>query len=315
MINGLEERILLIFSHTFQFSYPLTKEEIILRFIGNMNGISETELNNSLLKLLANGKLFFTNGFYHLDKNGDSVKTRINRIKYSKEKWQEVDSFVSKVKLMPSVLGILVTGSLALDNVTKNDDIDFFIITENNRLWITRLIISIFALFNGKKRSWHGRFQNTWCLNMWLERSQIELPDRLRNIYGSFEVAQAVWVYDKKNVKKDFFTFNSWAKNYLPNYYEFQRNNNSRFFNTNLNDSNDLSSSSDRGVVDVKFKNNFLNLLNSLAYYIQKVYMIPHITREKVGKSFAFFHPRDTKKIILGKWYRKYIELTAQNTI
>ncbi len=307
MINGLEERILLIFSHTFQFSYPLTKEEIILRFVGNIEDISDADLIKSLSKLLADGRLFFTNGFYHIDRDGESVKIRLNRMAYSKEKWNEVESFVRKVRKLPSVLGILVTGSLALDNVTKNDDIDFFIITENNRLWLTRIIISIFTLFSGKKRSWHGRFQNTWCLNMWLEIDQIKLPDRLRNIYGSFEVVQAVWVYDKKNTKEQFFTINSWAKNYLPNYYEFQKNNSSRISKNDLNNiiNNNLS------VVENKLVNKFLNLLNYLAYYIQKLYMIPHITREKVGKSFAFFHPRDTKKIILGKWYRKYVELVS----
>jgi len=46
-----------------------------------------------------------------------------------------------------------------------------------------------------------------------------------------------------------------------------------------------------------------LTQLENLAFRFQYWYMKPKITREQIGKHFAFFHPRPTGEIVLKKFY------------
>lgn len=48
-----------------------------------------------------------------------------------------------------------------------------------------------------------------------------------------------------------------------------------------------------------------LTQLDDLAYRLQRLYMSRKITRERVGRHFAFFHPRPTGKIVLEEYRRR----------
>lgn len=48
-----------------------------------------------------------------------------------------------------------------------------------------------------------------------------------------------------------------------------------------------------------------LAFLDNLAYRLQLAYMRPKITRERVGRHYAFFHPRPTGEIILKKYKQR----------
>ncbi len=45
--------------------------------------------------------------------------------------------------------------------------------------------------------------------------------------------------------------------------------------------------------------------LENLAFRLQYWYMKPKMTRERVGRHFAFFHPRPTEKIVLEEYRRR----------
>jgi len=50
---------------------------------------------------------------------------------------------------------------------------------------------------------------------------------------------------------------------------------------------------------------NLLIQLEYLAYRLQLWYMRPKMTRERVGRHYAFFHPRPTGKIVLQQYYQR----------
>ncbi|MBU0974412.1 adenylyltransferase/cytidyltransferase family protein [Patescibacteria group bacterium] len=300
MIKDLDIKILLSLSYTDQFKYPLTKEEIFLRIIGQTSSYTLKQVEGELLKMVSLGKIFVRKGYFFLKGSGKHIGTRLKRKQYSQKKWLEVEEFSNVIKHISWIKGILVTGSLAVNNVIENDDIDFMIVVQENRLWITRVLVSLFTFLKGKKRSWNGRYSNTWCLNLWLDDKSLELPKRLRNIYGAFEICQAVWVYDKGNTRSKFFELNNWAIKFLPNYFSFQRE-------VGLTEKGSLKEDHDSLFAF------FLKSLNTFLFYLQYLYMKPHMTSEKVKKNFAFFHPRDTKKQILGRWLRNYKKIIAHS--
>lgn len=54
--------------------------------------------------------------------------------------------------------------------------------------------------------------------------------------------------------------------------------------------------------------------LDRLAYRLQRVYMRKKITRERVSRHYAFFHPRPTGKIIMEK-YKKRLQLSTPKVL
>lgn len=294
MLKDLDNKILLSLSYTDQFKYPLTKEEVYLRILGSQDqSLTVEKVESKLKEMVAAGRISFKDNFYFLNGSEKFIEVRKKRKNFSQKKWLEVTEFVQIVKFIPWIKGVLITGSLAVDNAIENDDIDFLIITQKDRLWISRILVVFFTFLKGKKRSWNGEFSNTWCLNLWLDEESMELPERLRNVYGAFEVCQAVWVYDRGMTKNRFFDLNIWANNFMPNYFDFQKSATSDVINLLENNTN--------SVADFIFKN-----LNEWLFMLQYLYMKQHMTSEKVKKNFAFFHPRNTKKLVLGRWLRTY---------
>lgn len=293
MLSGLQKNIVLTLAYTDQFDFPLTKQEIFLRLVGAGGQVSKKVLDDEL-KNLVSKKVLVTEGEYFRLKNSNlDSSVRRFRQKYSRRKWKEVDEFVFVISKIPWVKAIVVTGSLAVDNAKLNDDVDFMIITQEKRLWLARVLLAAYAFLRGRRRSWQREEPNSWCLNLWLDESSLKLPARLKNIYGAFEICQAIWVYDRGGIKSRFFQLNSWAEKFLPNYFAFQQK--------SLEKS--MSNKSGLTVFQVVF-----DYLNTVFYWMQYLYMKPHMTREKVAESYAFFHPRDTKKIVLSRWLRRYNE-------
>lgn len=57
-----------------------------------------------------------------------------------------------------------------------------------------------------------------------------------------------------------------------------------------------------------------LTQLEDLAYRLQCWYMKPKMTSERVGRHWAFFHPRPTGKIVLEEYYRRLKHLRGESS-
>ena len=278
------------------FDYPLTSSEIHKWLIkGQSQGLSLTELieKNLIQK---------TKSYYHLPGRQNIVPLRLSRRHFSQLKLQKAKRIAKILSLIPSIRLITVTGALAMNNSDKNDDIDLMIITKNNRLWLTRLIVYLFFFTFFRQSSRvpnHQRsaakrktvrnlqqFKDKLCLNLWLDESALVIPKSRRNLYTAHEICQIKPLLDKKNTYQNFLSSNSWVKKYLPNA-------------TKLNGSELPAACSE---AKGSSEPSALNLLNSLAFKLQHIYMKPKITNETISLNSAFFHPRPTAKIILSKY-------------
>jgi len=113
-----------------------------------------------------------------------------------------------------------ITGSVAARSAKPNDDLDLLIVTKPGTLWITRLVLLLLAIVNGKKRvSFFGKviFSDQWCFNLWMDLDSLSLPQEKRSIFDALESMQIDWIYDAGNVQKKFTQSNSWLGNFLVN--------------------------------------------------------------------------------------------------
>ena len=285
-LNGLERSIILSISYSNVFSTPLNSSEVWLRLI-SPEVVPLKKVQECLAKLVKENYLVKFGDYYSLlDKDLSGLKQK--REVYSKEKLVEARRLISKAKLIPFVKAIVITGSVSVSNAKKNDDIDWLIITSKNSLWITRPLIIMIAIFNGKRRERSGNHRdNSWCFNMFMSDEDLAITKEKRSVYTAYEVCQAKFVYDSNGVEKKFLNVNSWSRKYLKNFYKSRVDEvKSRSINYKLSYSNNIIN----------------NLLNNFLFYIQYLYMKKRITREIVEKNVAFFHPRNTHGKVLKQW-------------
>jgi len=197
-------------------------------------------------------------------------KIRKQREKTSLLKWGIAYSQAAKLAKLPFVAAIFVTGSLAMNNCKKSDDIDLMIITYPDTLWITRLIYNLLFI-NNRRFPGVKTAPDKICTNLWLDIKNYKL--KIKNLYIAHEILQAKCIFDGGGVQYQFLKQNAWVKEYLPKAY--------------LSLLKLPSPKLRRGIKgEVIWK-----IINYILFWLQYLYMKPKMTSERVAPGFAFFHP------------------------
>lgn len=276
-------RILLVVAYSAQFRFPLTREEIVRRFWQFDTEVSfkPSEVGQGLRILAERKFLKVERGFFFLPHmTADSILDRTQRSEYSLGKLENAKPVFQFLAKLPWVVGVAITGSVSVASAKKNDDVDFMIITEPNRLWLTRILTIIFAMRHGKRRSFAKEEPNSWCFNLWLTTNALSVPQSQRRLYTAYEVCQAEWYINKHQTAQRFLEQNLWVERLLPGYFEWRK---SRLSQAGV----------DKPMGKTSFViSYFLTGLNAVLYWLQLVYMTPHRTTERVAWDYAWFHPK-----------------------
>lgn len=258
------------------FDYPLSFFELVKWQAGPR------------LKLVESTNLLFKHksGFFYLDGKEGIVLKRAIKEKISEKKIRLAKKAASLISFLPTVLFVGITGSLAMKNAAEDSDIDFLIITRKNTLWISRALVLLLLFLFGFKVRRYGKkdIKDALCFNLWLDESALSW--RKRNIFTAHEIAQILPLVDKERTYIRFLQKNMWVREYWPN---------SLFFVKRVK------------AVSVKksfFSSLFLKtarFFEPLARWLQVKWMRKKLTKEKVGKNFAVFHPVDLSDFVLAR--------------
>lgn len=285
-------------AYTNQFQYPLTAEEIWQRLVLSKKNsllVSRPIFDKTLATLVQKKTILKKNNYFFLPNGEGLVAVRKQRERWSTQKQTSVQSFVRLIRWIPWVKAVAITGSLAVDNARRESDIDYLIVTSSQRLWLTRLITTSLTTILGKRRRWHYEDADSWCLNLWIDDQHLSLPQNKRSLYSAYEACQAAWVYDVENIQENFYVANSWVEEHLPFFWK------AKVEEVALRIPK-LPEPFTAAPLLRLFTHWVLTLLNFAAYIVQKTYMSPRITRELVELGQAYFHPRDTRRLVYTQW-------------
>jgi hypothetical protein len=160
-------------------------------------------------------------GMYALGSNGEveqQVSSRRRRFLDSVRKQRKAGKAVRYLSRIPCVKGVAICNSLAFHFTREKSDIDFFVITDHNRIWSSRFW-SIFPLMLFRQRPGETKkdpidisfFLSTEDMNIEHLKMQDEDP------YFAFWICNLMPVYGDEKVWNSFFEQNKWVLNYLPN--------------------------------------------------------------------------------------------------
>jgi predicted nucleotidyltransferase len=305
----VQKAILLTLAYSAQFEHGLSVDLLHTRLV-TKRPVSRTVFDRVIDLLLDSGIVYRnTNDLIQL--SGVSIRSFPN-IESKKEEIRALVSFISNI---PWVQAVIITGSVAVGTMKPQDDIDFLIVTQSNRLWLVRPLVVLFGLFKGRRRSWSHEEPNSWCFNFWLEETELAFAKSRWSMYTAFELCQAKFVFDR-NVQTElsFLLANTWVKDRLPHYFCYRLSQAKRKRQlVATNDETSLNKPQNLLTRLISFLDTLLGfiftLLNYGFYLVQLFYMASHRTTEQVSLKFAFFHPRDTKKILYAGWKRSFKRL------
>lgn len=189
------------------FKYPLTQTEI---FFFLPNHYNQDEYADALYDLLKGSQIFKLDDFFSLqDEYGLAIRRRKGNLS-AKKLLDTADKVANFLSSFPYVRGVAVSGSLSKNYADASSDIDFFIITSKNRLWVARTFMHVF-----KKLTFLFKKDHLFCMNYYVDEAGLQIKEK--NIYTATELATLLPLRGI-NAFQEFYTSNHWSKDFLPNH-------------------------------------------------------------------------------------------------
>jgi hypothetical protein len=269
------------------FSFPLTLEEI---YLFNQSSKSKFEIENTLNILVSKSLIFKTGRFFQLEENLNQINNRLLEEKRFEKNKYKIKRIAGLIACFPYVESICLSGSLSKGIWGKDTDIDFFIITKKNNLWLCRTLLILFKkifLFNSKKN---------FCINYLISNDNLLIPDK--NIFTSIEISTLQNLYGERT----FYLFmkeNQWYKSFLPNSIQKEP--------WKLKPHNNLFSKLITTILSPRLANSMDTfLLNKTLYWWKKKFANTNSTTFNLDfrslKSSSKHHPRSFQKVVLEKY-------------
>lgn len=315
MDKQLFSSILKTLSYADIFDFPLTLEEIWKYLISE----KPVSVENLVETIKANEDFIEKKGkYYFLLNRAKIVSVRKKRENYSRKKLITAKKVARILSYIPQIKLLGISGSLAVGNSDKADDIDIFIITKKDSLWTTRFLVSVILLVLGVKRRINEVFvQDKICPNMYLAQDSLEIAKNMHSLFSAHEIAQLKVLVNKDKSYEKFLSANSWILNFLPNIVDGKL----AIKRQDVGKPYDVSWSG-KDVVSAGYRNNsakckesgfFLGILKLIIekslYKLQILYMKRHKTNELISENMAKFHPQDKTRKILELYNLKYFSV------
>lgn len=206
-ITGLENEIITTLKYFNLFKHPLNIDEVY-EFLAIKT--DREQLQHVLNDLVKAKRIHLIDGFYMPEYKPAYVSRRCEgavRAQKLIKKAQRAASIISK---FPFVKCVCLSGSLSKGYANERSDIDFFIITNANRLWICRSMLHMY-----KKLTFLWGGQHSYCMNYFIDESKLCIEEQ--NRFTATEIATMMPVYNLNAYSDLVLANNNWLVNTFPN--------------------------------------------------------------------------------------------------
>ena len=203
-IPEIQKAIVNVLKYFDFFQHSLYPDEIH-KYL-SIKASQETVFKN-LEEMASAGYIFTKNGLWAL--NTKSLDVRLHNLKRNTRLLKISKRMGWLIRKFPFVKGVYLSGSLSKLGANSDADIDYFIVTKNNRAWSARLFLTAFKkifLLNNKRY---------FCINFFLDENHLELNKK--NIYTAIESASLIAIHNKGLLGK-FYEKNGFIQEYFPNF-------------------------------------------------------------------------------------------------
>lgn len=273
-LSKCEKSVYKTLSYFAIFNYPVSLYRLATFLISD-EPYTVSQLQ-SALKTLQQAKIVTEHkGLYSL-KGGKKVDT-VARCLLSLEALRQAGAVSEVLSKIPWIKLLCVTGSCAAFNKEETGDIDVFIVSARNRVWLTRLFtVLVLKVLNIYRTD--TSYVNKLCPNLIVAEDAMSW-EHDKNVFVAHEICAMHPVLDRENTYFKFLSQNLWVRSYFPNFM--------------------FSPVAAEGESKPAF---LLDYVETALMKLQLLYMKRHLTKEVVTKSFIHFNKTDTKEFVLSKF-------------
>jgi predicted nucleotidyltransferase len=206
-ISTLSEGIIKALLYYDLFDYPLTSEEIFKTLPSNHVTPRDVQLE---LDVLVQRTLVYRLGEFFSVQSNPALGTK--RIQANLLAGKHLKIAAEKAKLIsrfPFIRSVMISGSLSKGYADEKSDIDFFVVTQPGRLWITRSLLALYrrvAYLNSRKY---------FCINYFIDQDHLEIEEK--NLFTATELTTLLPLYGLAEHQR-LMSCNEWVKKFFPNY-------------------------------------------------------------------------------------------------
>jgi len=220
-VKKIKKEIIKVIVFFDMFDYPVTEFEL-WRFLGVKCSLRKIMEVMSDKEFLRKHDIEKKNSFYFFASRSYIIETRNARYNYTDRKFKIAIRVAKLFRFIPWIKMISIGNIVGSNNLDNNGDIDFFIITEKNRVWISRLFCAcLMAMF--RMRPSPGNEKDKVCLSFFIDTEMVDL-EKIKfskdDIYFNYWIAGVKPIYDKDQTYLEFIKKNNWIKDVFPNWQE-----------------------------------------------------------------------------------------------
>jgi len=202
----IEAAILCTLAYADLFDYPMTSAEIRRHLVGWK--ADPHDVQSALDHDTLGHHVVRSGEYYTLSGREPLVEIRLERARAAAAAWPWAIRYGQAIARLPFIHLVAVTGALAVDNAGPADNIDCFIVTAPDRLWLSRAVTIQFVVKPALRRG------ITLCPNYLL--SELALADFDHDLFTAHEIVQMVPIAGQETYRR-LCSLNTWVSRYLPN--------------------------------------------------------------------------------------------------
>lgn len=189
------------------FDHVLTREELIkdCSLGKHPNAIFEDLLKHNLIYQL--------NEYFSVTNNPELAEKRKTGVENTQLSMPGALKMAKLIGKFPFVRAVALSGSISKGYMDSFKDVDYFIITQPKRLWLSRTMLVFY-----KKVLLLNSFRY-FCLNYFIDENNLEMKDK--NYFTATEINTLVPV-NGNVLFRLFYDSNSWVKNFYKDFPQKQ---------------------------------------------------------------------------------------------
>lgn len=222
MPSDLEKSIIKTIAYFDVFNFPLTTLEIWKwlyrpRERHSLQQVREVLASSAWLK----DHLILQEGFFSLKNRGNIYLLRKQNNNWAERKFQKAIWVVKIFRYLPFVRMVAVCNNLSYSNSRDTSDIDLFVISRKNQIWLARFFCLLFLKILALRPREENR-RDKFCLSFFIDESFLNMRGIMlgqHDVHFIYWFSQFLPVYDPDQLYAKLLRANSWTKEYLPNAY------------------------------------------------------------------------------------------------
>ena len=200
------------------FDFPLTINETLKYLQGKATYL---EVSNNLDDLNLVGVLGSNGGLYFLLGRECIIEERKKRYNYSDRKFKIALRIAKYFRFIPWIRLVCVSNIIGRDNLRDGGDVDLFIVSDKNRLWLTRFFTVLIAkILNVRPQKNNTR--DKICLSFFVSEENLNLEnirEDENDMYFNYWFLNLAPIYSRHNSFLNLMKENKKILEQFPNYF------------------------------------------------------------------------------------------------